>query len=249
VVDGVADRGGGTDDADLADPLGAHRVQVRVGLLDPHRVDVLHVGAGRDVVLRQVPAHEPALGLVDDGLLHQGHAEAHGHAADELRPGQRGIDDPPGGEDAEQARHPHLTGVGVHLHLRELGPERMTGEARIALDVLGRVRGPFAGLVLEQVLARLDHRGAPGRGAHRAAGQPGPRQVAVAELDPDPVRPGAQGLRRYLGQRGACAGADVGGGDLDQVAAGFRPDRGPRRLAPGRVGGRGHPGAGQPPAH
>src|SRR4051794_12418532 len=43
VVDGVGDRGRGADDADLADPLGAHGVQVRVLLLEPDRVDVADV--------------------------------------------------------------------------------------------------------------------------------------------------------------------------------------------------------------
>jgi hypothetical protein len=58
VPDGVADSCGRADDADLADPLRSHRVQVRILLLDPRRVDVLHVGARRDVVLGQVTANE-----------------------------------------------------------------------------------------------------------------------------------------------------------------------------------------------
>src|SRR3954463_3638136 len=58
VVDGVGDGGGGAHDADLTDTLGAHRVQVRVVLLHPDGLDVLNVGAGGDVVLRQVVVEE-----------------------------------------------------------------------------------------------------------------------------------------------------------------------------------------------
>src|SRR5262245_186880 len=51
VVDRVRDCGGGADNADLADSLAAHRIQVRVFLIDPGHVDVVDVGAHRYVVL------------------------------------------------------------------------------------------------------------------------------------------------------------------------------------------------------
>src|SRR5271170_7175042 len=98
VVDGVADGCGGAGDADLADALGAHRVQVRVVFLDPRRVQVLHVGVGGDVVLREVPAGEAAVCRVYVGTLHQRHAQAHRHRPGELGAGQRRVDNPAGGE-------------------------------------------------------------------------------------------------------------------------------------------------------
>src|SRR5437868_12209023 len=54
VVNGVGDRRGGADNANLADALGAHRVQVRVRLLNPCRLDVTDIRAGRDVVAGEI---------------------------------------------------------------------------------------------------------------------------------------------------------------------------------------------------
>src|SRR6516165_236975 len=68
VVDGVGDRGGDTHDADLAGPLGAHRVVVRVVLVDPGGLDVLGVGAGGDVVAGQVAVDDVAEPRVGDSF-------------------------------------------------------------------------------------------------------------------------------------------------------------------------------------
>src|SRR6266511_2030414 len=54
VVRGVGDRGGGTHDADLADALGTHRVDVWIVLVHPERFDRADVGVGGDVVLGEV---------------------------------------------------------------------------------------------------------------------------------------------------------------------------------------------------
>ena len=105
VVDRVGD-GGGAHDADLAHALGTHRVQVRVVLLHPHGLGVLDVGAGGDVVLREVVVEEVLVPLVDDRLLHRRHADARGHGADELRTGERLVDDATGRAHAEQPQHP-----------------------------------------------------------------------------------------------------------------------------------------------
>src|ERR1700730_5521810 len=54
VIDSVGDGRGGADDADLANALHAHGVDVGVLLVDPAHVDGSHVGVGGDVVLRAV---------------------------------------------------------------------------------------------------------------------------------------------------------------------------------------------------
>ena len=54
MVDGIGDRGGGADDADLADSLGPGGADVRILLVDPARVDAADVRVDRDVVLGQV---------------------------------------------------------------------------------------------------------------------------------------------------------------------------------------------------
>src|SRR5689334_5947106 len=54
VVDGVRDRGGGADYADLSDSLAAHGVDVRVVFVQPVGLDVRRVGAAGDVVVGEV---------------------------------------------------------------------------------------------------------------------------------------------------------------------------------------------------
>jgi hypothetical protein len=50
----VRDRRGRAHDPDLADSLRAHRIHVRVDLVDPRDVDARHVGIDRDVVAREI---------------------------------------------------------------------------------------------------------------------------------------------------------------------------------------------------
>src|SRR3954453_21303223 len=87
VVNGVGDRRGRAHDADLADALGAHRVEVGVVLLEPGRLELLDVRAGGDVVLGEVVVEVAAKLAVEDSPLVQGHGQAHVHPADELRAG------------------------------------------------------------------------------------------------------------------------------------------------------------------
>jgi hypothetical protein len=72
VVNGVGDGGGHPDDADLAGALGAHRVVVRVVLIDPGGLDVLGVGACGDVVAGQVTVDDVAEPRRPPRSLHSG---------------------------------------------------------------------------------------------------------------------------------------------------------------------------------
>ena len=53
----------------------------------------------------------------------------------QLRASGARVEDPAGGEHAEQARHAHLAGVDVDPHLGELGAERVPRERRVGLDL------------------------------------------------------------------------------------------------------------------
>jgi hypothetical protein len=53
---------------DLADSLRAHRVHVRVDLVDPRDVDARHVGIDRDVVAREIVIQVVAEPLVHAAL-------------------------------------------------------------------------------------------------------------------------------------------------------------------------------------
>ena len=145
-------------------PIG---VDVRVVLVEPVRVDVGDVGAGGDVVLGEVVVDHVAEARVEHALLVQCHGQAHGHAADELRPGGARVDDPAGGEHAEQPRHPDLAGVAVDVRLGELGAERVHGVPLGGRVLLGAAVGArprrrgSAPYLSRKALRRVDDGGAP----------------------------------------------------------------------------------------
>ncbi len=130
-----------------------------------------------------------------------------------------GIDDAADREHAEHAIQADLAAVGVDPHLDELGAERVAGELCLRLDLVAGVHGDLALALLQEGLAGADDGGAPRRGAHRAAGHGGDAEVGIADLEVDVLRVDAQRVGGDLREDGPGAGADVGGGDLDVVAA------------------------------
>src|SRR5207248_9990575 len=97
VIDGVGDGSGGADDADLANALHAHRVDVGVGLLDPAHVYLPDVGVGGDVVLSEVVVHVIAKARVQHAFLVQRHRQPPRHPPQALRAGGLRVDDVSGG--------------------------------------------------------------------------------------------------------------------------------------------------------
>ena len=83
VIDRIGDRGGDTDDADLAQALHAEPVAV-VRLLDENHLDVVYVGVHRHMILGDVGVHDAAEPVIDQRLLVQRHADAPDHAAEDL---------------------------------------------------------------------------------------------------------------------------------------------------------------------
>src|SRR5919107_6012989 len=118
---------GGAYDADLAYPLGAHGVDVRVVLVDPGDVHLADVGVGGDVVLGEVLVDDVPEAPVHQALLVQRHGEAHGHPANELRPGRLGVDDVADGEHPGHAWDAHFPRVRVHPRLDEVRAEGVHG--------------------------------------------------------------------------------------------------------------------------
>jgi hypothetical protein len=130
VVNPVGDGGRGAGDPHLAETLGAHRVDLRIVLVDPGSLHAADVGVGGDVVADEVVVDVVAEVRVQDAVLVQCHREPPCHPAQQLRPGGLGVDDPSDGEDAQQPRHVYLAGVGVHADFGEL---RAEGVHRVAL--------------------------------------------------------------------------------------------------------------------
>ena len=147
-----------------------------------------------------------------------------------------------------QPGYPHLAGVDVDANLGELCPERVPRHRRAVVLVVRSVNGDLR-LAGPQRAAGLDHRRAPGRGAHRPARHHRLAEGAVADLDVHPLRRDVQLVRRDLGQHRPRAGADVGSGDADgEAAVVLGPAGGRGRHAAGRVGRCGDAQAGQPAA-
>jgi hypothetical protein len=136
----------GADDPDLADAFRAHRVDVRIGLVEPVHLHVADVGPDRDVVLGEIVVDDVAEPRIEHALLLQGHRQPHRHAADELGAGGARVDDPAGVEHAEHPGHPDLARVGVHARLGEQRAER---EHRV---VVGLGFPPGAGVHLVAVV-------------------------------------------------------------------------------------------------
>ena len=142
VVDGVADRGGGADDADLADALArpSGSGAGRPPRSRPPRCRGTSAQVG-DVVLGEVVADEVA-----EPRRPRRVSSISAIPRPMVMPpmnwerASRRVDDPAGGEHPEQPRHPHLAGARVDAHLGELGAERVPGERRRpAGHVLGSV--------------------------------------------------------------------------------------------------------------
>ena len=180
--------------------------------------------------------------------LHQRHAQAHGHAADELRPGQRRVDDPPGGEHTEQPRHPDLAGAGVDVDLGELGAERVPGEVGIGRHIL---RGVAAAHGRPHSSAGPRTPSPPPNPSSRCPSTRRRGRRAAARCRPARPGPGPVPAPRAS----AAIWVSAVRAPVPMSAAAMRTTKPPswamhgrpRRLAAGRVGGRGHAGAGQPP--
>ena len=93
MMDGVGDRGGDADDADLAQALDAEAIDLGVGLVDEDDLDLSNVGVHGDMVFGDVGVHDPAEFMVDQRLLMQRHADAPDHAADDLAARGLGVED------------------------------------------------------------------------------------------------------------------------------------------------------------
>src|SRR5262245_50963244 len=94
VVDGVGNRGRHSDDADLAQPLGAERVDELVLFGDEDHFEVVHVGVHRDVVVREAVSHKAAKLAVEHALLLERHPNAADQAADDLAAGGLWVENP-----------------------------------------------------------------------------------------------------------------------------------------------------------
>src|ERR671932_504749 len=134
VVNGVGDRGGDAHDRELADPLDAERVGVRVGLTDKEGVDRRNVCVGRDKVARKVGGDELAQHSVHRALFQERHPETPGDPAYGLAPGRLRIEHRAYVEDPEGAGEPHDPEVGIYPYFDVLGAEVvrrvLTGEGR-----------------------------------------------------------------------------------------------------------------------
>jgi hypothetical protein len=136
VVDGVGDRGGHADGADLADSSGADGVVQRVRVLDEVHVHVRDVGVHRQQVAGEVRVGQPTV-LLDVQPLVQCRRHAPDHPARDLASGRGRVDDAAGVEHAEHAGDAGLSGPFVHADLDELGAERAE---RVLRQLLARGR-------------------------------------------------------------------------------------------------------------
>ncbi len=84
VVDGVGNRGGCADDADLTGALGAHGIQLVILLLDSVCFESVDVGVRGELVGGEVVVGEVAESCVHFQLFVQRHGHAHGHPAEQL---------------------------------------------------------------------------------------------------------------------------------------------------------------------
>ena len=124
----LADGGGGSGDADLADAAGAERVEFVVGDVDGGDVDLVDVGVDGDVVLGEVFVDGAAVGGVDEGLFVEGHADAPDDAADELVGAGLLVDEGADVVGADHAADLHHVGVGVDGDFGEDGSPGVRGE-------------------------------------------------------------------------------------------------------------------------
>ncbi|MDQ1103689.1 hypothetical protein QE405_000973 [Nocardioides zeae] len=231
----VGDRGRGADDPDLPDAARAHRGGEVVLLLQPLRLQVEHVGVGRDVVGREVLGDDVTGARVAPALLVQRGGQAHRQGPQQLGPRGHGVDDAADRVDAVQPGDPHLAGPAVHAGL---GEHRAEGVHRVAVGVgVGAARGggvePGVGggaVVVAELLRGRGDGAAPRRGAGRAAGHRREREVGVADREVNAVRRDPQRVGGDLHQDGAGAGAEVDRADVDPVPTlAERPD--PRGVA------------------
>ena len=65
-------------------PLAPSGVDVRIGFVEPVRLDLAYVGIGGDVVFGEVVGDHVAEARIQHAVLVQRHRQAHGHPADEL---------------------------------------------------------------------------------------------------------------------------------------------------------------------
>ena len=84
MINRVGNRRRNADDADLAQPLDAHRVDDVVLLIDEDHLDVVDVGIHRHMILGDVGIHDPAEAVVDERFLVQRHTHAPDHTAHHL---------------------------------------------------------------------------------------------------------------------------------------------------------------------
>jgi hypothetical protein len=81
VIDRIRDRRRDADDANLAQPLDAERIDDVVRLIDEDHLDVVHVGVHRDMIFGNVRIHDAAEFVIEDRFFVQRHADAPNHAA------------------------------------------------------------------------------------------------------------------------------------------------------------------------
>jgi hypothetical protein len=189
MIDDVGDGSGGADDADLANALRTHGVDVEVLLVDPGHVDRADIGVGRDMVRCKVVVHVVAEARVQDARLVQRHRQPPRHPAQQLRAGRLRVDDATGGKDPQQPWDTHLARVRVNAHLGELRAKGVHGELlRLGVRVeCAACREPLGrddtAVLLAQPCAqrarRIADRPPPRAGARRARGHERPRQGAI----------------------------------------------------------------------
>ncbi len=123
MVDGVRDRGTGTDPTGLAHALDTERIHDVVLALDQFDVGIRDVRVDGDRVFPQARAGPAPGARVRVVGLRQRLAEAPEHAAHQLAAGRLGVEYPAGSEGPGHAPHPDQPEFGAHGHLGELRPE------------------------------------------------------------------------------------------------------------------------------
>ena len=123
VVDGVGDRRGHAAQAQFGHALGLHRGAVGVRLVEEDDLLHRHVPMHRDLVAGEVVVDEEADLRVDDQLLRQRAADAHGHRADDLAACLLGVEDASRGAHRQHPAHAGFAACHVHGDLGEMRGE------------------------------------------------------------------------------------------------------------------------------
>jgi hypothetical protein len=109
------------------------RIDVRVVLFDEMRLQPRNVEVVHEIVAH-VRIDRTAVARIEDGALHQRHADAADHPAGALARGEAGIDDATDAVGAKCAAHPYGADVWIDCKLSKDGAKRVH---RIAARHLG----------------------------------------------------------------------------------------------------------------